>query len=56
MELVRLAVPRRTYTAAHLRFVAEAIVQLKARAHEIHPVPAPAPQHIDRGEPVFESA
>lgn len=56
MELVRLAIPRRTYSAAHLRFVAENIAALHARAHEIHPVPYSASPAAGRDEPVFEAA
>ena len=35
MELVRLALPRRTYTQAHLDFVAEAVGRIAARKDEI---------------------
>jgi tryptophanase len=35
MELVRLALPRRTYTQAHLDFVAEAVGRIAARKAEI---------------------
>ncbi len=35
MELVRLAFPRRTYTQSHFDYAAEAICELKARAHDV---------------------
>ncbi len=35
MELVRLAFPRRMYTQSHFDYAAEAICELKARAHEV---------------------
>lgn len=38
MELVRLAFPRRTYTQSHFDYAAEAICELKARAHEVRGV------------------
>lgn len=38
MELVRLAFPRRTYTQSHFDYAAEAICELKERAHEVRGV------------------
>jgi len=38
MELVRLAFPRRMYTQSHFDYAAEAICELKARAHEVRGV------------------
>jgi tryptophanase len=35
MELVRLAFPRRMYTQSHFDYAAEAICELKSRAHEV---------------------
>jgi tryptophanase len=35
MELVRLAVPRRTYTCSHIDYVIETILEVKARASEL---------------------
>lgn len=35
MELVRLAIPRRTYTQSHIDYVIEVILELKQRASEI---------------------
>jgi tryptophanase len=38
MELVRVAFPRRMYTQSHFDYAAEAICELKARAHEVRGV------------------
>ena len=35
MELVRLAIPRRTYTQSHIDYVIEVVLELKARASEL---------------------
>jgi tryptophanase len=35
LELMRLAIPRRTYTQSHLDFIAECAAKIKARADEI---------------------
>jgi tryptophanase len=55
LELVRLAIPRRTYMQSHLDYVAEVIIELKARAHEIKPIRTGEPMMIRREEPVLAS-
>ncbi len=35
LEMVRLAVPRRVYTASHLEYVAEAVIRLFKKRHQI---------------------
>jgi tryptophanase len=35
MELVRLAIPRRTYTQSHIDYVVEVVLDVAARAHEL---------------------
>jgi tryptophanase len=35
MELVRLAVPRRTYTQSHIDYVVEVVLEVKQKAGEL---------------------
>jgi tryptophanase len=35
MELVRLAIPRRTYTQSHMDYVVEVVTHVAARAKEL---------------------
>jgi tryptophanase len=35
LELLRLAIPRRTYTQTHLDYVADSLARIKERASEV---------------------
>lgn len=57
LDLMRLAVPRRVYTASHLRYAADALVELFRRRHEIRGLrctyrPPALPQFVARFTPV----
>jgi tyrosine phenol-lyase len=57
-ELVRLAIPRRTYTQAHLDYVARSVIELRLRCGEIQGVPVAAAVGAAtmRQEPEFQAA
>jgi tryptophanase len=57
LDLLRLAVPRRVYTASHLDYVARSVIELHASRHEIRGLrfvyrPPLLPQFIATFEPV----
>jgi tryptophanase len=58
MDLVRLAIPRRTYTQSHIDYVIEAVTAVAARAqdltglHMIEPQPSALRHFTARFEPV----
>ena len=56
MDLVRLAIPRRTYTQAHLEYVANSVAALRARAGEIHAIGISAAGPSVNLEPEFQAA
>jgi tryptophanase len=58
MELVRLAIPRRTYTQAHLEYVAHSIIELHRLASAIRSpgMPPQAPVTVVCEEPEFQAA
>lgn len=56
MELVRLAVPRRTYTQAQLDYAGQVLIDLKTRSAQIESVKAPPPATVRCEEPEFQLA
>jgi tryptophanase len=62
LELLRLAIPRRTYTQSHIDYVAEAVLEVAARAGELRGLRivdpetgvsrTPARDRIDRPDPL----
>jgi tryptophanase len=56
LALVRLAIPRRTYTRSHLDYVASSIISLHRRAREIAGIPDSIACSAKMVEPEFQAA
>lgn len=56
LDLVRLAIPRRTYTQSHLDYVARVVIDLKRQASTIPAVKAALPATVRCEEPEFQAA
>lgn len=56
MELLRLAIPRRTYGPSHLEYVGDALIDLYAHAREIEQVKSHASAPLKYVEPAYEVA
>ena len=55
-EIVRLAIPRRRYSQAHMEYIATSIIDLKSRAHEIHGMKTALPTTLRCEEPAVQAA